>query len=342
MTEEPSAQQIIVFIAVPSKFAGRYDFWSNVPNSSRPGVVGWHRVLNSSTVPEALATHLSDSCRWRGGTEYAVAVLEASPAGFWDCLGLRGSGAPYRYGAQHKAAAVIRDFRAANVVPCPASSAAPAPATQPTVLWNTVYVHCERTMWRLTEDATGRELMTTWGKMGFAEARTRFNSAMLVEAKLRDGYVLQSYHGPLELFPGLGDVVQKIFGQDSSETLAPLAPAEEKKAEPERCSFCENPAVVLAPNGLRTCMVHPEALGYHAERLALGGLNDSPETRAESVRFAQAEYARKDLEDAQLCGFRTKMDLVPLALTVTSLTHPKPAPPEEVPLVGTTPHYEWP
>ena len=128
------------------------------------------------------------------------------------------------------------------------------------------------------------------------------------------------------------------------ERVAPAAapePAPEQKKEETPlilCSFCEHPAV--ASNSiLSTCMVHPEALTLHAGRMEIG-LVDCPETRAETVRFVVRDQAQKAEEIARGAGFRTGLDRTGQAKR-TSITDRR-EPTEAIPLVGTTPHYEWP
>jgi hypothetical protein len=157
-----------------------------------------------------------------------------------------------------------------------------------------------------------------------------------------------------------GLAVMAKFREDNAvPCVRPATQAPEpKKEEPEfvKCSFCEAPALTLnrmfgavsggdaglraLAHGLHCCKEHPEALAHHAERIGLG-LVDCPETRAESVRFSARLRADIASRKAVLTGYRTQNDLAKGALpTVTERAEREP--PEEVPLAGQTPHYEWP
>lgn len=122
----------------------------------------------------------------------------------------------------------------------------------------------------------------------------------------------------------------------------PAAPAIEQKKEDEKelelCSFC--PSAAIAGNSiLSTCMLHAHALTLHAGRMEIG-LVDCPETRAETLRFNARAEAEQALSLARATGFRTGSDRTSQAER-TSLADRK-ATTEPAPLVGTTPHYEWP
>lgn len=123
------------------------------------------------------------------------------------------------------------------------------------------------------------------------------------------------------------------------ESDAPV-PAPEPPAQPP-CIFCKTPSVAGAGT-FPACMTHLHPAALHAERLHVGGAVDCFESRAETLRFWVAQNADAAFTKAQLVGFRTQMDAVPHPKTRTSLSRPSPSTPEEIPLAGTTPHYEWP
>jgi hypothetical protein len=209
------------------------------------------------------------------------------------------------------------------------------------VAWHNVYVHHDHRMWRLASDHS-RELLCLWSALPFTQVLENFRKAsneLLVEVIFSHATrtLLQRYHGNLDWFPGVGDVVEKLFRQDV-EAAVPEPSSEQKETPPLACSFCEYPAV--ASNSiLSTCLQHGAALSLHAGRMEIG-LPDCPETRAETLRFVVRDQARQALELAQSSGFRTKVDRVRQS-TRSSIAESK-ASPEEIPLVGTTPHYEWP
>lgn len=113
---------------------------------------------------------------------------------------------------------------------------------------------------------------------------------------------------------------------------------------PPTCWFCEATAIFI-PNGLpQACAAHtPEAVTY-AARLSAGGLQDTPEARGEVMRFVSEQYfANTRFASEELC-FRTASDVQSSRRRPdSSITRPvTPALAEEIPLVGTTPHFEWP
>jgi hypothetical protein len=120
---------------------------------------------------------------------------------------------------------------------------------------------------------------------------------------------------------------------------APAASPEqtEEKPAPPRCGFC--PEEGLYPEHYSHCGQHGAAAEAHAGRLKTGGLVDGPESRDESRRFAEAQRVQLEILQAQLIGFRTQNDRAKGAQL--AISH-RPSPPEEIPAVGTTPHYEWP
>lgn len=127
---------------------------------------------------------------------------------------------------------------------------------------------------------------------------------------------------------------------DSSDPAPePLAAVEEPAPAP--CWFCVEPAVGGALGGPQICETHAPVAVIHGARLGVGGAVDCPETREETLRFWKGRRLVGDQEAAIALGFRTRSDLPDASRISTSLKDQK-APVEEIPLVGTTPHYEWP
>ncbi len=128
----------------------------------------------------------------------------------------------------------------------------------------------------------------------------------------------------------ISDDVPRVVPQPAPE----VAPEQKKEAEKEPCSFCPNHAI--AGNSiLSTCNLHAHVLVLHAERME-AGLIDCPETRAETLRFNARAESEQALTSARATGFRTEFDYKAPPPWV------RKTPAEPVPLVGTTPHYEWP
>lgn len=126
------------------------------------------------------------------------------------------------------------------------------------------------------------------------------------------------------------------------ELPPPPATATEEDAKPVLCGFCSLPA--QNPQGVPHCGVNGPHVGaaiLHDRRLLTGGLVDCPETRAESLRFAEARSAETRLAYARTIEFRTTRDFAQGARPSLACRPPERAP-EEIPLVGETPHYEWP
>lgn len=118
---------------------------------------------------------------------------------------------------------------------------------------------------------------------------------------------------------------------------------EPKKEEPAivLCGFCEEEATGSAryPH----CGQHANVALAHVRRLQTGGLVDCPETRSESMRFVARESAAIDAKRAALTGYCTQNDLAQGARpTVTERAFKDGRILEEIPLAGSTPHYEWP
>lgn len=121
--------------------------------------------------------------------------------------------------------------------------------------------------------------------------------------------------------------------------LAAVPPPAPEPPPPPRCWFCEEPAV---PPGPPSCgsMRHTLSAWSHQERLERGGLVDCPGTRAETSRFVDSRVDEAQAQLAESAGYRSHFDnSAPVA---PSLPEQRPPPPEEIPLVGATPHYEWP
>jgi hypothetical protein len=120
----------------------------------------------------------------------------------------------------------------------------------------------------------------------------------------------------------------------------------EPKAAPiERCAFCPDPAEVPIPGTIATCDKH-EREGWRLQhRLEAGGLSDTEHARQEVLRHVAASDAFLREMQIEETGARTAWDCSDRTRRIPdghpSLTEQKP-PPEEIPLVGTTPHYEWP
>lgn len=118
----------------------------------------------------------------------------------------------------------------------------------------------------------------------------------------------------------------------------------DEKDKPIPCGFCEKPAA--NPQGTPHCGVHGphvSAAILHDRRLLTGGLADCPETRAESLRFAERRRVQVELDQARIAGYCTQNDLAQGARpTVTERAFKDGRILEEIPLAGQTPHYEWP
>ncbi len=143
--------------------------------------------------------------------------------------------------------------------------------------------------------------------------------------------------------------------------LAGQAEAEAQKKPEGSCGFCREKAETPNVEGtVATCRKH-EREGWRLHyRLETGGVFDSPALRAEVLRQVARDggLLREGQRDAT--GARTERDHpgTPVGLDgntpplsewptdhLSSISAPRaPAkpPPEEIPLVGITPHYEWP
>jgi len=121
--------------------------------------------------------------------------------------------------------------------------------------------------------------------------------------------------------------------------------AETAKQKPEgSCSFCNEPALFPnVPGTPLTCATHERAGWRLHHRLELGGVSDTPELRQEVLRHVAAsdQFLRDGQREASgaltlFDEFGTERDR-----RGKGIAELKP-PPEEIPLVGITPHYEWP
>jgi hypothetical protein len=121
--------------------------------------------------------------------------------------------------------------------------------------------------------------------------------------------------------------------------------AETAKQKPEgSCSFCKEPALLPnVPGTPLTCATHERAGWRLHHRLELGGVSDTPELRQEVLRHVAAsdQFLRDGQREASgaltlFDEFGTERDR-----RGKGIAELKP-PPEEIPLVGITPHYEWP
>lgn len=144
-----------------------------------------------------------------------------------------------------------------------------------------------------------------------------------------------------------------VFWSDAAVAAPPSPPpsldppAPEEPARVERCAFCPAPAEFSVTSTIHTCSRHSREGWRLRGRLELGGLSDTEYARQEVLRHVAARDAFLREEQREMAGARTGRDydltrgprghLEPHP----SLTEQKP-PPEEIPLVGTTPHYEWP
>lgn len=121
------------------------------------------------------------------------------------------------------------------------------------------------------------------------------------------------------------------------------APAAKQKAHQEKCGFCPEQAVVAVSETLATCDAHTRAATRLAERLQIGGVSDSSFLREEVLRHVQESDRLLAVEQCQAVGARPAFDRqAPPTKHPPRTVATMKAPPEEIPLVGTTPHYEWP
>lgn len=113
------------------------------------------------------------------------------------------------------------------------------------------------------------------------------------------------------------------------------------------CAFCSSPAESQHPDCLvATCGTHERAGWRLTHRLALGGVNDTPELREEVLRHVAASDRFLEEGKREETGARRMGDYesyygdvgTPYPQTVAGMRPP----PEEIPLAGATPHYEWP
>jgi hypothetical protein len=121
---------------------------------------------------------------------------------------------------------------------------------------------------------------------------------------------------------------------------------EDAQKKPEgSCAFCSVLAEPQHPECLvATCATHERAGWRLTHRLQLGGVCDTPELRAEVLRHVAADDRLLEEGKRDATGARTPLDYEltrPYQKEHPSLTDQK-APPEQIPLVGITPHYEWP
>lgn len=123
-------------------------------------------------------------------------------------------------------------------------------------------------------------------------------------------------------------------------TAAVIPPPAQAAPPPLTCWFCDKPNI--DEDGIhRSCgsSVHAYGARIHVQRLQVGGLVDCPETRCESLRFVDAQKQARRAEIAVKVGYRTSLDNCHRARP--SLSEQRSTV-EEIPLVGSTPHYEWP
>jgi hypothetical protein len=103
------------------------------------------------------------------------------------------------------------------------------------------------------------------------------------------------------------------------------------------------------------CRTHERAAWRLTHILDIGGVSDTPELRAEVLRKVAESDRLLRQHQCEALGARTDRDYKTTRPDVygTGIAHhasvPYPdtvatmkAPPEEIPLVGSTPHYEWP
>lgn len=137
----------------------------------------------------------------------------------------------------------------------------------------------------------------------------------------------------------------------------PAGKTKAKKQEEEivvRCAFCEERSthhvpltrdaaagVTAAGITLPVCEPHLLTGETYVHRLNGGGMVDSPEARAEVLRYMADFYAWAKLEEAKGVGFRTQLDRIPHTPSLEERSVATRQPVEE-PTAGETPHYEWP
>jgi hypothetical protein len=124
---------------------------------------------------------------------------------------------------------------------------------------------------------------------------------------------------------------------------------EDAKQKPEgSCAFCVGVAEPQHPECLvAVCRKHEhERAGWRlTHRVAIGGVCDTPEIRDEVLRHVAESDRFLEEGKREATGARTRLDYEwpdPYFRAHPSLTEQKPPPSEEIPLVGITPHYEWP
>lgn len=129
--------------------------------------------------------------------------------------------------------------------------------------------------------------------------------------------------------------------------LADKAEEDAQKKPEGSCAFCPAPAEPQNPECLvAMCAAHERAGWRLTHRLDLGGVSDTPQLRAEVLRHVAASDVFLEEKKRETTGARTHRDHYDQFQTksypsLTERQQERP-PPEEIPLVGTTPHYEWP
>lgn len=118
---------------------------------------------------------------------------------------------------------------------------------------------------------------------------------------------------------------------------------EDAQKKPEgSCAFCAARAEERHPDCLvAVCGKHEREAWRLTHRLELGGVSDTPQLREEVLRHVEASDAFLREKQCEEHGARTEHDHGALGYRYPELTQQK-SPPEEIHLVGTTPHYEWP
>lgn len=122
---------------------------------------------------------------------------------------------------------------------------------------------------------------------------------------------------------------------------------EKKPAVP--CGFCGGAESLSIFRGIVHCTGCTDLATTYECRLRRG-LVDTEYGRQEVVRYARVQRELAAEEQRQHVGARTVRDRICeptgghpiLHFQMTSIEFPRPQPAEEIPLVGITPHYEWP
>lgn len=128
---------------------------------------------------------------------------------------------------------------------------------------------------------------------------------------------------------------------------------EDAQKKPEgSCGFCPASGNHVARHPdciVPFCSKHEREAWRLTHRIELGGVCDTPQLREEVLRHVAASDAFLREKQCEERGARTERDYVSRPtkrgkkLSSLELPHePAGKPSEEIPLVGTTPHYEWP